>query len=321
MPPRIPIFQCLRAEAAFHSSITTRSFTSTASSQASDLTKHRRKHDPYAIAQAKARKAANLSRQQVLKQERVASLGDPVLGIETPFLRSFDTAQTLVESEDGHTANGLNQAASSAAVSSRRNFFLRQEEIDSEVVHSEKLSTPLGEGSSYEDYTSDYTMEERKQQRDDDKATAEEALRRISDLSIGSSDDRKRVNIQRCIDTFGRHNTDQRLTSMARPDVPIAKTVEEQADKGWVLPRVGPDTGSSEVQIAILTAKIRTLSEFLQGRGRMDKVNKRNLRLLVHRRQKLLKYLQRSDKGGSRWQHCIETLGLTEGTWKGEISL
>jgi len=84
---------------------------------------------------------------------------------------------------------------------------------------------------------------------------------------------------------------------------------------------VGPDTGSSEVQIAILTAKIRTLADFLETRGRGDKVNKRNLRLLVHRRQKLLAYLERKERGGGRFKHVVETLGLTEGTWRGEISL
>jgi ribosomal protein S15 len=85
--------------------------------------------------------------------------------------------------------------------------------------------------------------------------------------------------------------------------------------------RVGPDTGSSEVQVAILTAKIRALADFLETRGTTDKHGKRDLRLLVHRRAKLLKYLRRKERGGPRWQHLIETLGLTEGTWQGEITL
>ncbi|KAK3673082.1 hypothetical protein LTR78_006922 [Recurvomyces mirabilis] len=320
MPPRLPVPQCLRADATSYTCIYTRSFTSSvpssvsASAQASKAAQHRRTHDPYAIAQAKARKAANLSRRTVLKEERAASLGNAVLGIETPFLRSFDTATRSTASEDQprHTAP--------TDSTQRRNFFLTQQEIDAEIKHSEKLFTLHPDDPR--DYDNDYTTEsQQQQQREEDQATASEALKRISSLTLGSSEDRRRVNIQRCISTFGRHATDNHLTSVSRPDAPIAKVEEEKADQGWVIPRVGPDTGSSEVQIAILTAKIRTLSEFLQGRGRMDKVNKRNLRLLVHRRQKLLRYLQRSDKGGSRWQHCIEMLGLTEGTWKGEISL
>ena len=86
-------------------------------------------------------------------------------------------------------------------------------------------------------------------------------------------------------------------------------------------PRAGPDTGSSEVQIAILTAKINVLADVLEARGSKDKVNKRNLRLLVHRRQKLLTYMKRKERGGERWTHLIQQLGLTEATYKGEISL
>ncbi|KAJ8606166.1 hypothetical protein MRB53_041173 [Persea americana] len=122
-----------------------------------------------------------------------------------------------------------------------------------------------------------------------------------------------RANIQRCIDTFGRHNTDAIL---ARRQKRLTQT-----EKTERMPRIGQDTGSSEVQIAILTAKIRNLADVLGKRGYMDKHNKRNLRLLVHRRQKLLQYLRRKEKGGPRWQNLTKTLGLTEGTWKGEITL
>lgn len=75
------------------------------------------------------------------------------------------------------------------------------------------------------------------------------------------------------------------------------------------------------MQIAILTAKIRALAGFLDKRGRKDKVNKRNLRILVHKRQKLLTYLRRKERGGERWQRVTEMCGLGEASWKGEISL
>jgi len=53
----------------------------------------------------------------------------------------------------------------------------------------------------------------------------------------------------------------------------------------------------------------------------MDKMNKRNLRLLVHRRQKLMAYLRRKERGGPRWKNVVEMLGLTEGMWRGQIVL
>lgn len=145
--------------------------------------------------------------------------------------------------------------------------------------------------------------------------TAAEALSRIVDLSNSSSADRRRINIERCIDTFGRHNTDSYLRRKPQSNV----TRYEDYVPNDKTPRAGPDTGSSEVQIAILTAKIRTLSQFVAGRGRKDKANTRNLRLLVHRRQKLLQYMRKKERGGERWQNLVQTLGLTEGTWKGEI--
>lgn len=156
------------------------------------------------------------------------------------------------------------------------------------------------------------TPEEREKALQDEHDTAQEALKRISSLALGSSSDRLRINKQRCIDVFGRHNTDQSLP-------PRAKAAHSNSlEKGE---RVGPDTGSSEVQVAILTAKIRALADFLETRGTTDKHGKRDLRLLVHRRAKLLKYLRRKERGGPRWQHLIDTLGLTEGTWQGEITL
>jgi len=201
------------------------------------------------------------------------------------------------------------------------NFFLSKSELVKGIEHSKWLSTPPKEELEHDDPTSYINPEQRQDALAEGHKTAAEALRRIASLSLGSSKDRHRVNVQRCIETFGRHNTDLFL-----PPKPgqsdSAKTVSEiPLMDNSKTPRVGPDTGSSEVQIAVLTAKIRTLADFLQTRGKPDKVNKRNLRLLVHRRQKLLQYLRRKERGGPRWQRVTEMLGLTEGTWKGEISL
>jgi ribosomal protein S15P/S13E len=52
-----------------------------------------------------------------------------------------------------------------------------------------------------------------------------------------------------------------------------------------------------------------------------DKLNKRNLRLMVHKRQKLLTYLRRRERAGPRWRSLVENLGIQDAMWKGEISL
>jgi ribosomal protein S15 len=308
----------------------TRSFTSSTPTKASTVAQKRRHRDPYAIAQAKARKAANLSRQEVLKKERAAVLGDPVRGITTPYLESFDTAIPPPPSQrPASTRNRISeptdQESSASQDDDHLNFFLSPSELLESVTHSKWLTSPppttvspqqraydeVGESRQVEE--SPY--EEKVAQHQTASSNAAEALRRIASLSLGSSKDRLRLNKQRCIEDFGRHNTDSTLDPKPASIVPKSHNVLEKT------PRVGPDTGSSEVQIAILTAKIRTLATFLEGRGRMDKVNKRNLRLLVHRRQKLLRYLERKERGGPRFRNVVEALGLTEGTWKGEISL
>lgn len=302
-----------------------RTFTSSEPSRASTIAQRRKHRDPYALAQARARKAANLSRQEVLKQERSSALGDPVRGTTTEFVRSFDTA---LPSTPGPPSGGYPSTATqpdtidptqpptgpNAEQEAHLNFFLSPTELSKSIDRSKYLTTPLTR-SLREDYISVETPEQKEEYLRQSQSTAREALQRIASLSIGSSKDRLRVNKQRCIDVFGRHHTDAVL--LQRP----SSATQHEHNVPEKTPRIGTDTGSSEVQIGILTAKIRTLADYLDTRGKTDKVNKRNLRLLVHRRQKLLTYLRRKERGGPRWQHVIETLGLTEGTWKGEISL
>jgi small subunit ribosomal protein S15 len=54
------------------------------------------------------------------------------------------------------------------------------------------------------------------------------------------------------------------------------------------------DTGSSEVQIAILTSRINELTEHLRS-NKKDNSTRRGLLTMVSRRRKLLAYLSRKD--------------------------
>ena len=67
------------------------------------------------------------------------------------------------------------------------------------------------------------------------------------------------------------------------------------------------DTGSPEVQVALLTRRIQDLTEHLKAH-RHDHHSRRGLLQLVGRRRKLLKYLQRKDI--ARYRSLIERLGL-----------
>lgn len=67
------------------------------------------------------------------------------------------------------------------------------------------------------------------------------------------------------------------------------------------------DTGSTEVQIALLTARIREITEHLKAHPK-DVHSRYGLTKLVSRRKKLLKYLRRTDF--QKYQEVLRKLGL-----------
>ena len=71
--------------------------------------------------------------------------------------------------------------------------------------------------------------------------------------------------------------------------------------------RKARDTGSSEVQIALLTERINQIVEHLK-RNKKDNHSRRGLLMLVGQRKKLLMYLQGKDL--SKYQKLSASLGL-----------
>ena len=67
------------------------------------------------------------------------------------------------------------------------------------------------------------------------------------------------------------------------------------------------DTGSCEVQVALLSERISELTNHLQAHVK-DHHSRRGLLKLVSQRRSLLDYLQRTNEG--RYQSLIEKLGL-----------
>ena len=67
------------------------------------------------------------------------------------------------------------------------------------------------------------------------------------------------------------------------------------------------DTGSPEVQVALLTERISRLSEHLQA-NKHDHHSRRGLLMMVGQRRRLLNYLSRID--AQRYQSLIQRLGL-----------
>ena len=90
---------------------------------------------------------------------------------------------------------------------------------------------------------------------------------------------------------------------MGRLD-PVTEEKQEVIDK---FKRHESDTGSPEVQIALLTARIQHLTEHLQEH-RKDHHSRRGLLKMVGNRRRLLKYLQNTDI--DRYRKVLSELGL-----------
>ncbi|KAL8847599.1 MAG: hypothetical protein Q9221_007376 [Calogaya cf. arnoldii] len=280
--------------------------------------------DAYARDQARQRKAANVARQAELKEQRAAALGDPIRGVTTPFIKSFDSdlpSQASASIEDvSHTTTSSSPnepppSPADAMDEAHLNYYLTKPELANSLDYSRSLSEPIA--AENRELADPAKESEAAKMHDAGHKIATEAISRIVSLANASNRERTRANVQRIIDTFGRHNTDKHL----RPKAPSIQSSYSTVAEQKATPRAGPDTGSSEVQIGILTAKIRILADRYEGANRNDKANKRNLRLLLHRRQKLLKYMYKKERGSERWTNMIEKLGLTEAAWKGEIAV
>jgi len=79
-----------------------------------------------------------------------------------------------------------------------------------------------------------------------------------------------------------------------------AKVIKEYATKAG-------DTGSPEVQVAILSERISNLTEHFKDHKK-DNHSRRGLLKLVSQRRQLLDYVKRADE--KRYQTLIERLGL-----------
>lgn len=91
--------------------------------------------------------------------------------------------------------------------------------------------------------------------------------------------------------------------------MPLVKDVKQSVVAGNQLH--ASDTGSPEVQVALLTARINQLQEHFRLHKR-DHHSRRGMLMLIGRRQRLLDYLSRSDV--TRYRALVGRLGLRDKT-------
>ncbi len=87
--------------------------------------------------------------------------------------------------------------------------------------------------------------------------------------------------------------------------MPLAPELKQSVIKDFA--RSGSDTGSPEVQIALLTSRIKQVATHLREH-KQDAHNRRGLVMMVSRRNKLLRYLAKTDP--DKYRETIKRLGL-----------
>lgn len=95
--------------------------------------------------------------------------------------------------------------------------------------------------------------------------------------------------------------------SMTYKEVTMALQKEQKQGTISDFRKTPSDTGSAEVQVALLTERINMLTEHLKSHKK-DHSSRRGLLRLVSRRKKLLEYLKKDNFDS--YQKVIEKLGL-----------
>ena len=91
----------------------------------------------------------------------------------------------------------------------------------------------------------------------------------------------------------------------------MALTVERKKEVISEFARSDGDTGSADVQVAVLSERITTLAEHFKTHVK-DNHSRRGLIKMVSQRRRLLDYIKATDQ--SRYEALIQRLGLRRGT-------
>jgi len=95
--------------------------------------------------------------------------------------------------------------------------------------------------------------------------------------------------------------------TLQKQEIPMSITADEKQRLMKEYATKEGDTGSPEVQVAILSSRIATLTEHFKSHKK-DNHSRRGLLMMVAQRRKLLDYLKGKDEG--RYQELIARLGL-----------
>ncbi|CAE6455189.1 unnamed protein product [Rhizoctonia solani] len=250
--------------------------------------------ESYKSRKARTEKRKNLETQQKKKQGASAARPDPVLGHS-----NTSEGQKLWENSDLYKillteANILatppqNLSVVSSAIPLPANLNFGIKSLEKELVF-QTLPEVAAQQTFYQATKAPYDANLSAhvlalQQAESRAAVNAIHLSRLTDLRNASAAGIAVENRRRCVEAF---------SSSDKPN----------------------DTGRPEVQAAILTAQIRNLAAHLK-QNTHDIHNRRSIRMLVHKRAKILKYLKRLNL--SRYEAVLPRLGLEAAAIEGEL--
>ncbi|KAG5513269.1 hypothetical protein PMAC_001639 [Pneumocystis sp. 'macacae'] len=268
------------------------------------------------------RKKKNIEKQRKLKEQRSLKVCDPVIAFSTEFTRSILYPKDVFT----ETSPFINYA----------NFFFSNEELNT-ILKSAKEASLYRVGLS-SSMINENNLTELKEKMSKYINISEEADIQSLLETISKND-----KIQEAFDSNKGENTKNHIIKLASI-YKIQKIYKQEDKKAEVIKRImslknsnnkaiqlqnifmaiqqfkqhESDTGSPEVQAAIFTVRIHYLNFHLSFHHK-DKNTFRALRHLVHKRQKILKYLRKEDH--TRYFSCIKKLGLTDTVVMNEITM
>lgn len=235
------------------------------------------------------RKKANIARQGVLQAERSPADFDPIVGKATEFTRALLTPN-VVWSSNSQAVDSL--------------YFPKQEmseihsAVDKAVQAREKLKQTYSPFSRR-----DHSVNPALPRMNPVKQTEEELVQQhLQDLTV--ENDHKSVASSRIV---ALQNSNTRTLRAYNTAFAIREFGRKEGD-----------TGSAEVQAAVLTVRILSEAQHIAA-NKKDVHGFKGFRGLVHQRQKILKYLRRESV--ERYQDCIERLGLSDQCVVREITM
>jgi small subunit ribosomal protein S15 len=119
--------------------------------------------------------------------------------------------------------------------------------------------------------------------------------------------DASRMRRSRASDLAGRHPGQARQINPQHEDLPMSITAERKTALLQEYATKPNDTGSPEVQVAVLTERINNLTGHFKSHAK-DNHSRRGLLKMVSQRRSLLDYLKGKDEG--RYKSLIERLGI-----------